>query len=102
MGGDQGGGGVDRDRSVLIALLLTFFLGPIGVLYVSVPGGAMFIAAAIWIGIATFGIGVAALWPLAMAYASVKALREHRRFLFETSVQAPLSDLQPDQEEVGR
>ena len=68
----------------------------------SLPGGAVFIAAAIWIVIATFGIGVIALWPLAMAYASVKALREHRRFLFETSVQAPPSDTQASQAEVGR
>ncbi|MHB1772034.1 MAG: hypothetical protein ACYCST_09875 [Acidimicrobiales bacterium] len=81
---------VDHDRSVAVALVLTLLFGPIGVLYVSRPGGAIFMAAAIWIGLATWMVGVAALWPLAMAYAGVKALNDHRRFMLNTAGLAPV------------
>jgi len=80
---------VDHDRSVVVALVLTLLFGPIGVFYVSLPGGAIFMAAAIWIGLATWMVGVAALWPLAMAYAGVKALNDHRRFVLNTDGVAP-------------
>jgi hypothetical protein len=55
-------------KSIVLSLVLTFFLGPFGMLYSTVWGGLVMLAAYVVIGILTFGWGLAVLHPLAMIW----------------------------------
>jgi hypothetical protein len=55
-------------KSVGVAFVLTWFFGPLGMLYSTVSGALIMLAASvigsIFIGIVTFGLGLIVLWPL--------------------------------------
>jgi hypothetical protein len=55
-------------KSIILSLVLTFFLGPFGMLYSTVWGGLVMLAAYVIIGIITLGWGLAVLHPLAMIW----------------------------------
>jgi hypothetical protein len=55
-------------KSVGLAFLLTFFFGPLGMLYSTVSGALVMLAGlvigTVFIGIVTFGLGLILYWPL--------------------------------------
>ena len=55
-------------KSVLLSLVLTFFFGPLGMLYSTVLGAGVMLVLYIAIGIPTLGWGIAALHPIAMIW----------------------------------
>lgn len=60
-------------KSVALSLVLTFFFGPLGMLYSTVAGGIIMFFIAIVVGLFTFGIGLFFLWPIQMIWAAIAA-----------------------------
>ncbi len=55
-------------KSMILSLLLTFFFGPFGMFYSTIPGALVMLVAYIGIGIVTLGWGLAVLHPIAMIW----------------------------------
>jgi hypothetical protein len=62
---------VSKQKSAGIAFLLTFFFGPLGLLYASVAGGIIMIILSLVIGIFTLGIGLIIGWVISIVWAMV-------------------------------
>lgn len=73
-----------KDKSVVLALVLTFLFGPLGLFYVTVPGAvALILLAAIGV-VPTLGFVLIFVWPASMAWAAIAASGKHKAFLAET------------------
>ena len=59
---------VNQGKSVGVAFLLTFFFGPLGLLYASVAGGIIMIILSIVIGIVTLGAGLVFTWIVSIIW----------------------------------
>lgn len=70
---------VKPEKSVLAAFALTFFFGPLGLLYASTLGGIILLILAVFVGIFTFGIGGLITWPVAMVWGVLSALASKRK-----------------------
>src|SRR2546428_790427 len=69
-----------KDRSVGAALVLTFFLGPLGLLYVTVPGGIALTLGALVAGAAALGLILPLFWIASMIWAGIAASNLHSRY----------------------
>ena len=69
-----------KDRSVVLALVLTLFLGPLGLFYASVPGALVLIGLAAVGVVPTFGFVLIFVWPASIAWAAVAASNKHKAF----------------------
>ena len=67
-----------KRKSVLLSLVLTFFLGPFGMLYSTVPGALIMLVLYVSLGIVTFGWALAALHPIAMIWGAIAADRANQ------------------------
>ena len=74
---------VGQKKSMGIALLLTFFFGPLGLLYSSVAGGLILLVLTIVIGLITLGIGFFVGWIASMIWAAV-AVNSHNAKIMNT------------------
>ena len=54
-----------KRKSVVLSLVLTFFLGPFGMLYSTVPGALIMLVLYVVLGIITLGWAIAVLHPAA-------------------------------------
>ena len=75
------------DKSVGAALVLTFFLGPLGLLYVSVAGGLVLLACSIVFAMftaLTLGLAIPLLWctwqAIPMIWGAVAASKQHAEY----------------------
>lgn len=66
---------MEKRKSVLLSLVLTFFLGPFGMLYSTVTGAVVMLVLYIGLGIVTFGWALAVLHPIAMIWGAIAADR---------------------------
>ena len=66
---------VTPTKSVGVALLLTFFFGPIGMLYSTVAGALVMFAAHFLAIVLTAGVGLLVTWPISLVWAAVAANR---------------------------
>ena len=57
-----------RSKSLLLSALLTFFLGPLGMIYTTIVGFLVMSVATTVVGILTLGHGLAVMWPLCMIW----------------------------------
>jgi hypothetical protein len=57
-----------NQKSVGVSILLTFLFGPIGMLYSTVIGAIIMFILSIFIGVATFGIGILITWPICVIW----------------------------------
>lgn len=64
---------VRTNKSVGIALILTFFFGPLGMLYSTVSGGIIMLIITGIVAIFTLGFGLLITWPVCMIWAAVSA-----------------------------
>ena len=55
-------------KSVVLSLVLTFFLGPFGMLYSTVVGAVVMLILYVALGIPTLGWAIAGLHPIAMIW----------------------------------
>jgi hypothetical protein len=62
------------------ALVLTFFFGPIGLLYASVLGALVLFVLGIIVGIVTLGVGDIFIWAASMVWGAVAASNKHSRY----------------------
>ena len=65
---------VKSEKNLVLALLLTFFFGPLGLLYATILGGIVMLVVNLVVGILTFGIGLAVTWPITMLWALLATL----------------------------
>jgi hypothetical protein len=67
------------EKSVGIALLLTFLFGPFGMLYSTVAGGLIMIVVSFIVAFFTFGLGLFLLWPIYLIWAAIAASSHNSR-----------------------
>ncbi|MEP7162119.1 MAG: hypothetical protein ABI746_13630 [Dermatophilaceae bacterium] len=66
-------------KSVGIALLLTFFFGPLGMLYSTVTGAVVMVLVNLLVGLLTYGFGLFLTWPICMIWAATAASSRNAR-----------------------
>ena len=66
-------------KSVGVALLLTFFFGPLGMLYSTVAGAVVMLFVNIVVGLVTYGFGLFLTWPICMIWAATAASSHNSR-----------------------
>lgn len=64
---------IDKGKSVAVAFLLAFLLGPLGLLYASVTGGILMIIVSAIVAVATMGLGLPVTWLISIIWAVVAA-----------------------------
>jgi predicted phage tail protein len=75
-----------KDKSVFVALALTFFFGPLGLFYVSATGAvALIILAAVGV-VPTLGYVLIFVWPASMVWAAIAANNRHNTFFTGTGL----------------
>ena len=57
-------------KSVLLAIILTLFFGPLGMLYSTITGAVIMLVLYLALGIPTFGWALAGLHPIAIVWAA--------------------------------
>lgn len=60
-------------KSALVAFLLTFFFGPFGMLYTTVPGAIFMLLVSVVVAIFTLGYGLAVTHPICIIWACIAA-----------------------------
>lgn len=70
--------GMANRKSVVLSLVLTFFLGPFGMFYSTVPGALIMLVLYVVLGILTLGWALTVLHPMAMIWGAVAADRANR------------------------
>jgi hypothetical protein len=75
-----------KDKSVVLAVALTFFLGPLGLFYASTTGAvALIVLAAVGV-VPTLGYVLIFVWPASMVWAAIAANNRHNAFLTGTTL----------------
>lgn len=64
---------VEGRKSLGLALILTFFFGPFGLLYVSALWGLAMIVLGAVVGVISLGLGLVLIWPLSMILGGILA-----------------------------
>ena len=67
---------VGKQKSLVVALILTFLFGPLGLLYATVPGALILLVLTLVVGFFTLGIGFIVGWLASMIWA-VFAVNSH-------------------------
>lgn len=62
---------VKSEKSMVVTILLTFFFGPLGMLYSTVMGGVIMIAVSVVVAVITLGFGVLITWPVCIIWAAI-------------------------------
>ena len=62
-----------KSKSVGVAILLTFFFGPIGMLYSTVIGAWVMLVVSVIVGVHTFGVGLLYTLPVCIIWGAVSA-----------------------------
>jgi hypothetical protein len=65
-------------KSIVLSLVLTFFFGPFGMLYSTVPGALIMLALYVALGILTLGWALVVLHPIAVIWGAIAADRANR------------------------
>jgi len=68
-------------KSVGVSLLLTFFFGPLGMLYSTIWGGIIMLVISVLFAIVTFGFGLIITWPICMIWGAVAANSYNKKLL---------------------
>ncbi len=74
-------------KSVVLSLVLTFFFGPLGMFYSTVPGALIMIGASLVALFVTFGIGLFVSWPICMIWGAVAASNYNAKFISGSATQ---------------
>ena len=70
-----------KDKSVALALLLTFLFGPLGLFYASTTGAVALIVLAAAGVVPTLGYVLIFVWPASMVWGAIAASNQHKAFL---------------------
>lgn len=66
-------------KSPLLAALLGFFFGPIGLIYATIKGAIIMFLVNIAVGIVTFGFGLFLTWPICALWGYIAAQKHNER-----------------------
>ena len=69
---------VKTEKNVGIALLLTFFFGPLGMLYSTVTGGIVMLIVSLVVAFLTLGLGLVITFPICMVWAAIAASNHNK------------------------
>jgi ABC-type phosphate transport system permease subunit len=72
---------VANTKSVALSLVLTFFLGPLGMLYSTIWGAIVMIVLSVPVFILTLGHGAFLIWPVSMIWGAWATHRYNQRLL---------------------
>ncbi|MBA4148603.1 MAG: hypothetical protein H0X66_10860 [Verrucomicrobia bacterium] len=72
---------VQSTKSVGVAILLSFFFGPLGMFYSTVSGAVVMIFANLVAVFLTLGIGLVLTWPIGMIWAARAASAHNKKLL---------------------
>lgn len=72
---------VASTKSVALSLVLTFFFGPLGMLYSTIWGALVMIALSVPVFILTLGHGAFVIWPISMIWGAWAAHSYNGRLL---------------------
>ena len=88
---------VGNQKSVVGAVLLALFFGPLGMLYATVPGGLIMFVINVLIAIPTLGLGLLVTVPIGAIWAGAAASAHNRSLATATTqvVHGPATALQP-------
>ena len=64
-----------KEKSVVLSLVLTFFLGPFGMLYSTITGAIVMLILYLALGIPTLGWALIGLHPIAMIWGAWAAAK---------------------------
>lgn len=78
-----------KDKSVFLAVVLTFFFGPLGLFYASTWGAAVLITIAAVGVVPTIGYVLVFVWPASIAWAAVAASNHHKSFVSGAGLSSP-------------
>ncbi|HTV11024.1 MAG TPA: hypothetical protein VME20_04110 [Acidimicrobiales bacterium] len=70
-----------RDRSVVLAVVLTVLFGPLGLFYATIWGALALIALAAIGVVPTVGFVLIFVWPASVVWAAIAASRRHKEFV---------------------
>ena len=87
-----------QEKSVAVALVLTFFFGPRGMLYSTVAGGLIMLAANVVLGTLTFGLFLFISWPIQMIWAATAASKTKQQVPTVSLQSMPMSPVAPHQQ----
>ncbi|MBV6506938.1 MAG: hypothetical protein ILNGONEN_02526 [Syntrophorhabdaceae bacterium] len=68
-------------KSIGVSLLLTFFFGPLGMLYSTIWGGVIMLIVSIILGLVTLGLSFFLTWPICMIWGAVAANSYNQKLL---------------------
>jgi hypothetical protein len=77
---------VARTKSVALSLILTFFFGPLGMLYSTIWGAVVMIVLSIPAFIITFGHAGFIIWPVSMIWGAWATHRYNQRLLYRGGI----------------
>ena len=68
-------------KSTMVAVILSLFFGPLGMLYSTVLGGIIMLIISIVVGLFTLGFGLIFTWPICVIWAALAADRQNKKAL---------------------
>lgn len=74
---------IQKEKNVGLALLLTFLLGPLGMLYSTISGAIIMSIVSILVGIFTLGFGLLFIWPICMVWSAIAASSYNKSIIVE-------------------
>jgi fatty acid desaturase len=77
--GQAGAVAVAARKSVFLALVLTFFFGPLGMFYSTVKGAVIMLIISTVLALLTAGISIAITWPVSIIWGAVAADAHNKR-----------------------
>jgi len=70
---------ISNQKSVLAAVLLTLFFGPLGMFYSTIIGGIVMLILSILVAIFTLGIGFLITWPVCIIWAVISTNKHNKK-----------------------
>lgn len=68
-------------KSTMVAVILAFLFGPLGMMYSTVSGGVIMLIISLIVGIFTLGFGLLFTWPVCVIWAALAADRQNKKVL---------------------
>jgi hypothetical protein len=72
---------ITKTKSIAVSLLLTFFFGPFGMLYSTIPGALIMLVVSAVVAVLTLGHGLFITHPICMLWGALAAHRYNQRLL---------------------
>lgn len=68
-----------KSKSVIVAFILAFIFGPLGMLYVTTSGAIIMMVVSLAVGVITFGFGLVVTWPICVIWACIAASNQNKK-----------------------